>query len=260
MMSAIRSDRLLLIGFASAALFLLRGISGFTISWALYFIGISLIDKQNRITFVTLIAGGISLIFWNVNGGAAFILVGAMVGIACSASLLSRVLFFLSFSVILIEGSITGILPLFAVSFSALLLKREKWRIIVLAGGIIAGILICGLPGASIYGVLVHDEILSENGVIWPDPISAQLNHPVVILEALNMDNADLLVETSGGGVRDSCPLGIIETGGQTYQIMPGSNVFRIREADFPAVITLTRKWQPFNHPVIWIQNVMATQ
>ncbi len=258
-MSAIRSDRLLLIGLASAVLFLLRGISGFTVSWVLLFIGVSLIDKQNRITFVTIIAAGISLITVDACTGTALILTGAMVGIAGSDSLISRVAFFVSFSVILFEGSITGILPLFVVSFPALLLKLEKWRIIALAGGIIAGLIICGLPGASTYGVLAHDEILSENAVIWPDIVSANINHPVVLLEAFNMDNADLLIETSAGGVRDSCPLGIIETGGQIYQIMPGSNVFRIREAAFPVVITLTRKWQPFNHPVIWIQNVMAT-
>ncbi|MCK4505133.1 MAG: hypothetical protein KAW14_05915 [Candidatus Aegiribacteria sp.] len=259
MMSAIRSDRLLLIGLASAVLFLLRGISGFTVSWALLFTGISLIDKQNRITFVALIAAGISLITGDANGGAAFILVGALVGIAGSDSLLSRAAFFASFSVILFEGSITGILPLFVVSFPVLLIKRERWRIIALTGGIAAGLVICGLPGASICRVLVHDEVRSENSVNWPDLYSANLNHPVVLLEALNMDNADLFIEIEAGGVRDSCPVGIIETGGQTYQIMPGSNVFRISEAAFPAVITLTREWKPFNHPVIWIQNATAT-
>ncbi len=258
-MSVIRSDRLLLIGLASAALFLLRGISGFTVSWALLFTGISLIDKQNRITFVTLIAAGISLITGDVNGGAAFILIGAIIGIAGSDSLISRIAFFTSFSVILFGDSITGILPLFIVSFPALLLKREKWRFLAIAGGIIAGLFICGLPGASTFGVQVHDEILSENAVIWPDLISAKINHPVVLLEAHNMNNADLLIEIEAGGVRDSCPMGTVETGGQTCQIMPGSNVFRIRSAAFPAVITLTRGWKPFNHPVIWIQNAAAT-
>lgn len=259
MMSVIRSDRLLITGLASASLFFLRGISGFTVSWALLFTGISLIDKQNRIAFVTLIAAGISLITGDVNAGAALILVGTMIGITGSDSLISRIAFFLSFSVILFEGSITGLLPLFAVSIPALLLKRERWRLLTLAGGIITGLIICGLPVASTFGVQEHDEILSENAVIWPDPIFANVNHPVVLLEAPSMDNADLLIEIEAGGVRDSCPLGIVETGGQTCQIMPGSNIFRIRGAAFPAVITLTRKWQPFNHPIILIRNAVAT-
>ncbi len=259
-MSALRPDRLLLMGLASAALFLLRGISGFTISWVLLFIGISLIDKQNRITFVSLIAAGISLITGEVNAATALILTGALVGIAGSNSLISRAAFFASFSVILFAGSITGILPLFVVSFPALLFKRERWRLLAIAGGIIAGLLICGLPGASTYRILVHNEIRSENTVIWPDPVSANINHPVVLLEAFNMDNTDVFIEISAGGVRDTHPLGVIETGGQTYKILPGSNVFRIREATFPAFITLTRKWQPFNHPVIWIKNVVATK
>ncbi len=259
MMSAIRPDRLALTGLASAALFLLRGISGFTVSWALLFIGISFIEKQNRITFISIIAAGISLITGDPNAGTALILTGLLFGIAGSDSLIPRVVFIVSFSVILFEGSITGIIPLFAASFPALLFKREKWRIIALAGGVAAGLLICGLPVASTYRILVHDEILTENGVIWQDPISVNLNHPVVMLEALNMDSADLIIETSAGGVRDTCSAGVIETGGQTFQIMPGSNVLRIREASFPAVITLTRKWQPFNHPVIRIQNAVAT-
>lgn len=259
-MSAIRSDRLLLTGVASSVLLLMRGISGFTVSWVLLFIGISLIDKQNRITFILLIAAGISLITGDVNAGTALILIGSLFGIAGSDSSLSRIVFFTSFSVILFEGSIAGILPLFIASIPALLLKMEKWRVLALAGGIVAGLLICGLPVASTYRMLEHDEIISENGVIWTDLVSANFNHPVVLLEAENMDNVDLLIEIEAGGVRDSCPMGIIETGGQTYQIMPGRSVFRISEAAFPAVITLTRKWHPFNHPVIWIQNVMATQ
>ncbi len=253
-MSVIRPDRLLLAGFASAALLILRGISGFTVSWALLFIAISLVKKQNRITFISLLFAGISLITGDVNAGTALVLIGSLFGIAGSDSLLPRVAYFASFSVILIEGSITGILPLFILSFPALLFRKDRWRYFAMAGGIIAGLLICGLPEALTYRVLAHDEIISENAVNWPDPISANLNHPVVMLEALNIDNADLLIEIEAGGVRDSSPMGVIETGEQTHQIMPGSNVFRIREASFPAVITLTRKWQPFNHPVIWIQ------
>ncbi len=253
-MSIIRPDRLLLMGLASLALFLLRGISGFTVSWALLFIAISLINKHNRITFISLIAAGISLIIGDANAGTALILTGSLFGIAGSDSLIPRVAYFASFSVILIEGSITGLLPLFVVSFPALLFKCEKWRFLALAGGIIAGLLICGLPGASTYRILVNDEILSKDTVVWLNPFSASLNHPVVLLEAENMDNTDMYIEISAGGVRDSSALGVIEIGGETHQIMPGSNVFRIREATFPAVITLTRKWKPFNHPVIWIQ------
>jgi hypothetical protein len=220
----------------------------------LLFTGISLIEKQNRITFISLITAGISLITGDANAGTALILAGSVFGIAGSDSLLPRVAFFASFSVILFEGSLTGILPLFIVSFPALLLKRERWRYSAIAGGIIAGLLICGLPGASAYRILVHDEVHAENAVIWPDPISANLNHPVVLLEAENMDKTDMFIEISAGGMRDSTLMGVIETGGQTHQILPGSNLFRIRETTFPVVITLTRKWQPFNHPVIWIQ------
>ncbi|MCD4776821.1 MAG: hypothetical protein K8S15_12325 [Candidatus Aegiribacteria sp.] len=253
-MSAIRPERLLSMGFASAALFLLRGISGFTVSWALLFIGISMIEKQNRITFVSIIAAGISLVTGDANAAAALVLTGALFGIAGSDFLLSRIAFFISFSLILIEGSITGLLPLFIVSFPALLFKCEKRRFLALAGGFITGLLVCGLPMASTYGILVNDEILSEDTIVWPNPVSVNLNHPVVMFEAENMDNADLFIEISAGGVRDSSALGVIETGGQTQPILPGSNVFILREAASPAVVKLTRKWQPFNHPVIWIQ------
>ncbi len=254
-MSTIRPDRLLLIGLTSAALFLLRGISGFTVSWALLFIGISMIEKQNRITFVSLIAAGLSLITGDANAGIALIVAGALFGIAGSDSLLSRVAFFASFSIILFEGSITGILPLFAVSFPALFIKRERWRYLALAGGIIAGLLICGLPGASTYRILVHDEILSENAVIWPDPVSVNLNHPVVLLEADNIYDADMILEISAGGVRDTFPVGMLETGEESYPIFHGINVIEITEVTFPVVISLTREWQPFNHQVLRIQN-----
>jgi hypothetical protein len=241
-------------GLSSAALFLLRGISGFTVSWVLLIIGISLIKKQNRITFVSLTVAGISLITGDANAGTALILTGALFGIAGSDLLLSRVAFFVSFSVIMIEGSITGLLPLFIVSFPVLLFKSGKLRFLSLAGGILTGLLICGLPMASTYRIMTNDEILCKNTVIWPDPLYANLNHPVLLLEAENMDSTELFIEISAGGVRDPSVMGVIETGGQTQQILPGSNIFIFREAASPVVIKLTRKWQPFNHPVIWVQ------
>ena len=253
-MSAIRPERLLLIGLASAAVLLLRGISGFTVSWVLLFMGISFVNKQNNITCISIIAAGISLITGDANAGAALILTGSIFGIVGSNSLISRIAFFASFSVILIEGSITGLIPLFVASIPAFLFKCTKWRFIALSGGIVAGLLICGLPVASTYGLLVNNEILSENAVIWPNPVSANLNHPVVLLEAENIDNTDMVIEISAGGVRDTSALGVLETGGQTHRIMPGRNLFRLREAASPIVIKLTREWQPFNHPVIWVQ------
>ena len=253
-MSAIRPERLLLIGIASAALLLLRGFSGFTVSWILLFIGISFIKKQNNITCISLAAVGISLITGDANAGAALILTGSIFGIAGSDSLISRIAFFASFSVILFEGSITGLIPLFAASIPAMLFKCTKWRFIALSGGIAAGLVIYGLPAASTYGILVNNETISENSVIWPNTISANLNHPIVLLEADNIDNTNMFIEISAGGVRDTSAMGTLETGGQIHRIMPGTNYFRLSGAASPVVITLTREWKPFNHPVIWIQ------
>lgn len=235
----------------SAAVLISHGFSFFALAVCLYAAGTALLKGQQSITLIAIFLGGMSLLSFSSSLGPPILTAGAVLAVAFSVSTTSRVLFCLSAAAILFSGAIEGIAPLIAAALAAASLKKEKWRAIILAGGLSAVLIISGLPSSPEYHFSVSEEVLIENAVLWPEPSELNLSKPHLFLQAPRTDFTEMTIQVSAGGVRDSCPLGYVASADRTFPVYPGENILMIEKPDFPVSIRISRHWKPFTHPVI---------
>lgn len=250
-MSHTNTNRLIFALVISIAVFVLHGFSFFTIAICLYTAGTALLKGPRAVTYFTIISGGLSLLFVSGTGGPALLTIGAVLAVVLSDSAASRYLFFLSAAFILLTGAIDGILPLTAAVLVASVLKRGKWRALILAAGFSAVLIISGLPSVRERPILVLQEVLYQDAVIWSVPAELNLGMPELILEAPGKDPVCMTLTVYGGGVRDNDPVGYVTSDDRIFPVYPGENTLIIEEPEFPVSIRLSRSWKPFSHPVI---------
>ncbi len=257
-MSHTSTNKLIFALVISIGVFILHGFSFFTIAICLYTAGTALLKGPRAVTYFTVISGGLSLLFVSGTGGPALLTIGAVLAVVLSDSAASRYLFFLSAVCILLTGAIDGILPLTAAVLVASVFKRDKWRALILAGGVSALLIISGLPSSKEPGSFVSEEILRDGKVLWTEPAQVNISMPELILQAPGIDAAFITLKVSAGGVRDSNLVGYVNSADRTFPVYPGENTLIIEEPEFPVSIRLSRSWKPFSHPVIHFESAEA--
>ncbi len=245
------TGKLVLASAVSAAAIISHGFSFFSMAVCLYAAGTALLRGPRAVTLLAVTLGGFSLLSFGSGPGPALLTAGAVLAVAFSASTISRLLFCLSAAAVLFYGTIEGMIPIAAALFLASPLSRERWRSLMLAGGLMATLLISGLPSNEEHRIFVSEEVLIDNGLIWPGPVELNLSMPQIVLYAPGMDIAEMTLHVSAGGVRDHDPLGYAASGDSTFPVYPGENILLIEEPEFPVSIRISRPWKPFNHPVI---------
>ncbi len=245
------TGKLVLATAVSAAVIISHGFSFFAIAVCLYAAGTALIRGPEAVTFLAFLAGGISLISFGSSLGPALLTAGAVLAVLFSASAVSRFLFCLSAIAVLFSGTIEGTVPLAAAVLMSSPVRREWWRSLILAGGLMATLLISGLPSNEEHRIFVSEEVLIDNGLIWPGPVELNLSMPQIVLYAPGMDIAEITLHVSAGGVRDHDPVGYAASGDSTFPVYPGENILLIEEPEFPVSIRISRPLKPFNHQVI---------
>ena len=250
-MSNTTKGKLVLALSVSAALFISYGFSIFALAVSLYATGTALLKGPRAVTLIAVFLGGLSLLSFNSSLSPVLLTTGAALAVAFSVSTVARYFFFLSAAAILFSGAIEGIAPLTAAALTAAPVKKQKWRAIILAGGLSAVLIISGLPLAPEYRFSVSEEVLTENGVIWQEPVELNLSRPQLLLQVPRVDFTRMTVQVSAGGVRDSRPVGYVASADSIYPVHPGENTILIEEPDFPVSIRISRQWKPFTHPVI---------
>lgn len=243
----------------SVGVFISHGFSLFAVAACLYACGIAFTKGPLAVVYIAVFLGGMSLLSFDSSFAPALITAGAVLVIVFSTSTISRFLFFLSGAAVLLSGTIQGMAPLTAALLAASLIKREKWRSLIIAGGLMAILIISGLPTTTEHQYLVSEEVMIENGVIWTEPVEINLGMPELLLQAPRTDAADITIMVSGGGVRDNSAVGYIASGDRTYQIYPGENDITIEEPIFPVSIRVSRSWKPFTHPIIHFSYAKAS-
>lgn len=256
-MSSILTTKLVFALSLSLGILILHGFSFFAIAVCLYASGTAFIKGHRVVTCAAVIFGGLSLLFFRGSPGAALLTIGAVLAVVFSDSAASRYLFFLSAAAILVEGRIEGILPLTAAVIVASPFKRDKWRSVIIAGGV-AVLIISGLPSIEEHRSLVLQELMIDGKVQWPEPAELNLSMPELILQAPGIDAACITLKVSAGGVRDSNPVGYVNSADRTYPVYPGENTVIIEVPEFPVTIRISRFWKPFCHPVIHFHSAEA--
>ena len=257
-MSPLLTSKLVFALSISLGVFILYGFSFFAIAVCLYAAGTALIKGPRAVNYAAVIFGGLSLLYAGGSPGAALLTIGAVLAVFLSDSAVSRYLFLLSATAILIEGGIEGILPLTAALLVASPVKREKWRAVILAAGISAMLIISGLPSIEEHRSLVLQELMIDGKVLWSAPAELNLSMPELILDAPGVDASCMTLKVSGGGVRDSLPVGYVSSDDRTYPVYPGENTLFIEVPEFPVTIRISRFWKPFSHPVIHFYSAEA--
>lgn len=250
--------RLLFALSASLAVLILHGFSFFTLAVCLYAAGTALIKGPLSITVSAIILGGLSLLIAVGSGGPALIMIGALLAVVLSESPASRYLFCICAAAILIEGSIVGLLPIIAALFIASPVNRDKWRTVILAGGVLLMLIITGIPSARENRFLVLQEALYPEAVVWHLPAELNLGMPELILKAPGKEAVSLRLEVSAGGVRDNDPVGYVTSARRRVPVYPGENTLIIEDPEFPVSIRICRSWKPFSHPVIHFYSAEA--
>ncbi len=258
-MSDTYKGKLILALSIAAAVFISHGFSIFALAVCLYAAGTSLLRGQQSLTLITIFLGGLSLLSFSSTLGSVLLTAGAALAVAFSVSAVSRSLFCLSAAAVLLSGAIEGTAPFIAAAITAALVKKEKWRALILAGGLSGVILFSGLPSAPGYNSSVSEEALTENGVMWPQPSELNLAKPRLLLQAPGIDIREMTLRISAGGVRDTCQVGHVISAGRTFPVYPGENILLIQEPEFPVSILISRKWKPFTHPVIHFVSAEAS-
>lgn len=236
---------------ASVGILIIHGFSLFSMAICLYAAGTALIRGTGAVTSVVVFIGGLSLLSFSSSLGPALITAGAVFAVVFSVSTVSRYLFFLSAAAVLFSGTIEGIAPITAAALVAATVKRERLRAIILIGGLLAVLIISGLPTTPEYRFYVSEEVSVENGVIWPEPTELNLGRPRLLLQAPRTDYTEMTLQVSSGGVRDSCPVGYVASADRIFPVYPGDNTILIEEPEFPVSILISRSWKPFTHSVI---------
>ncbi|NOQ21852.1 MAG: hypothetical protein GQ565_04265 [Candidatus Aegiribacteria sp.] len=217
----------------------------------LYAAAAALIKGPRAVTVIVVFLGGLSLLSFGGSLGPLPLTAGIAFAAVFSLSVASRYLFFLSAAAVLIEGAIEGMVPLTAAVLAASPVKNDKWRAIILAGGLSAVLIISGLPSTKACRSLVLQEALSEEGVVWKEPAELNLGMPELLLQAPGIDVACMTLRVSAGGVRDTSPVGYVTSADRTFPVYPGENTLIIEEPEFPVSIRISRSWKPFYHPVV---------
>ncbi len=257
-MSSILTGKFVFALSISLGVFILHGFSFFAIAVCLYAAGTVFIKGPRAVNYTAVILGGLSILFAGGSPGAALLTIGAVLAVVLSESPASRYLFFLSATAILIEGGIEGILPLTAAVLVASPVKRDKWRAVILAAGISVMLIISGLPSIEEKRSLVLQELMIDGKILWSAPAELNLSMPELILEAPGVDAACMTLKVSGGGVRDTNPVGYVISSDRNYPVYPGENTLFIEVPEFPVTIRISRSWKPFSHPVIHFYSAEA--
>lgn len=258
-MSHTLKTRLIFALSAAIGVLILHGFSFFTLAVCLFAAGTALLKGPLSVTYSAIILGGLSLLLAGGSGGPALITIGALMAVLLSESPVSRYLFSLCAAAILIEGSIEGLLPLIAALFIASPVNRDKWRTLILAAGVVLLLIITGIPSAQENRILVLQEVLTTEAVVWPMPAELNLGMPELILKAPGKEPVSLRLEVSAGGVRDNDPVGYVTSAGRRFPVYPGENTLIIENPEFPVSIRISRPWKPFSHPVIHFFSAEAT-
>lgn len=235
----------------SLGVFISHGFSVFAISFLLYAAGTAFIKGCREVTIIAVVSGGLSLLFVSGSGGPAMLIIGAVIAVAFSDWVFSRYLFSLSAAVILVSGTLAGLIPLAVAFLAAAHLQRDKLRIILLAGGMLAVLMISGLPSMTEHRSIVSQELLIDGKVLWPEPAELNLGMPELILQAPGIDAVSMTLKIYAGGIRDNDPVGYVASADRTYPIYSGENTLIIEEPEFPVSILMSRSWKLFSHPVI---------
>ncbi|MEN8208637.1 MAG: hypothetical protein ABFR50_05220 [Candidatus Fermentibacteria bacterium] len=243
----------------SLGVFILHGFSFFTIAVSLYSAGTALVRGNRAVTVISIIAGGLALLFVRTGGASALLMTGAVFAVLFSDRIISRYLFALSSAAILFSGVLSGIIPLAASLIAASHVKSDKWRAAVLAGGILGVLIIFGPPSTYIHRSAVSEELLAEGQVIWPAPSELNLGMRELFLEAPGIEPDCITLKVYAGGVRDNDPVGSAISGDRVFSVYPGENTLIIEEPEFPISIKITRTWKPFSHPVIFFEYAEAS-
>ena len=257
-MSRIQICKLVLALSAAAAVLILHGFSFFVAAVFFYAAGAAFVRGQQAVTSITVLLGGLSVISCG-NLGYALIAVGAILAISFSNSAVSRYLFLLSMAAIFLSGAVEGTAPILAAALAASMLKKELTRLTILATGISAVLIISGLPQPHEYPSTVSEELLTDNGVVWPWMSELNLSMPELLMQDPRKEIASVTLHVSAGGVRDSKPVGLVISADRTFPIYSGEDVILIEEPGFPISIRISRQWQPFTHPVIHVHSAEAS-
>ena len=257
-MSHTQTGKLVLALSVAAAVFILHGFSFFTIAVLFYAVGTAFLKGRYAVTSITVFLGGLSILSCG-SLGPALITVGAVLAIAFSDSALARYLLFLSVAAIFLSGAVECMMSLLAAALAASMLKKEIWRLMILAAGFSAVLIISGLPNPHEYPLLVSEEVLTDNGVTWPWMTELNLSVPELLFMDPGEDITSITLRVSAGGVRDSSPVGFAISADRIFPVHSGENVILIEEPEFPVSIQIYRQWQPFTHPVIHFHSAEAS-
>ena len=244
---------------ASLGVLILHGFSFFVIAIFLYAAGTALIRGHSAGTVIAIIFGGLSLLFIRGSQGSALLTIGAVLAVVFSDSRSSRYLFSLSAAVVLLSGAFTGVVPIALALFASSSLHKYKWRGIVVAGGLSAGLIFFGLPLSQAHNSLVSQEVLVDGKVLWSEPAELNLGMPELILQAPGIEASCITLTIHAGGVRDINPVGYVFSADRTFPVYPGENTLEIEEPEFPLSIRMSRSWKLFTHPVIHFNSAEAS-
>jgi hypothetical protein len=242
----------------AAAVFILHGLSFFTTAVFFYAAGTAFVKGQKTLILLTVFLCGLSVLSCD-SLGPSLLTVGAVLAISFSDFSISRYLFLLSVSAIVLSGVIEGIVPLLAAALAASLLKKELWRLVILAAGFSAVLIISGLPNPDEYPLAVCEEVLTDNGVLWTWTSELDLSMPELLIKDPHKDISNITLQLSAGGVRDSIPVGFVISGNRAFPVRSGENIVLIDEPQFPVSIRMSRHWELFTHPVIHVDSAEAS-
>ena len=209
-------ERLPLSGAAAAGILLTRGIDPLSVSVCFLAAGFLFYIGEKRVLAASVLLGGLSLLVRTDGSAAALILAAALSAMAASESILSRSAFFLSVAGIVLSGSLAG--PV----------QPDSRPVVRYA-----------------------EEYFVRGGIAWDHSDRLDLSTPRLVLEAGDSEPANIRILLSAGGTRDSLPLGFVLAGDTSFPVPPGEVCIHMREPVFPVSLVLSRRWKPFNHPVI---------
>jgi hypothetical protein len=195
--------------------------------------------------------GGLSFLSGDPALSAVLILTAPIPAMIGSRGKLSRVFFLASGVTAVLTGDIPGSIPLIPALLVCAFLPGAFTRGLAAAAGILLMVLLSGLPGPASRDYAYASGVIDGTVVRWEYEESVDLSNPVLILRSGDIQVRRLSIMLSAGGTRDPLPVGEVVSGTSILPVMPGDNSLEIHRPVFPVRIAVSRRWSPFNHPVI---------
>ena len=239
----------LLSGFTAwAAIVLLKG---FTLEYiSMLFLFVLLSETANERIFPYIL--GLSLVtILSANLMPWAVLTAGILSVVFCTSLRIRYIAFLAIVLTIWFSPLLKMIPFILLALSSFFVAKKYYKIFLVFLAVFLSVLWMGMPADSSPYVVYARSMIQEGRIIYQIP-SLNLTTRKVLLLPPSEGNWALELVLDAGGVRDTIPMYSLQLGEDLLFLPMGKDTlcFTIAPGD-TLVITLMRKFHPFNHPIV---------